>query len=97
MDDAQIKAMVSYVVKYLNDNCPENLETMIHLIGHVEKYRKKVSDITEAIIDYHDELFVACSSGKKVEDVTPKYAAQCEEIRMKMRKLVDEFLCECAE
>jgi hypothetical protein len=76
--------MVSYVVKYLNKNCPENLETMIHLMGHDERYRKKVSEITEEIIDHHDELFVACSSGKKIEVLTPKYAEQCEILRKKM-------------
>jgi hypothetical protein len=89
--------MVSYVVDYFNKNCPENLETMVHLIGHDEKYRKKVSEITEAIIDHHDELFVACSSGKKIEDLTPNYAEQCEEIREKMRKLVDEYLSDFTE
>ena len=92
MDDSQIKAMVYYVVAYLNKNCPENLEIMIHLIGHVENYRKRVSHITEAIIDYHDELFVACSNGEKIEDITPSFAQHCEEIRQNMRKLVDEFL-----
>ena len=97
MDDSQIRTMVSYVVKYLNKNCPEQLETMIHLIGHDEAYRKRVSEITEAIIDHHDELFVACSSGKEIEEITPKYAEQCEEIRKKMRKLVNEYLSECSE
>jgi hypothetical protein len=97
VDDSHIRAMVSYVVKYLNENCPENLETMIHLIGHDEEYRKRVSEITEAIIDHHDELFVGCSSGKKIEEITPKYAQQCEEIRKKMRQLVDEYLSECSE
>jgi hypothetical protein len=97
MDDSQIRAMVSYVVKYLNNNYPENLETMIHLIGHDETYRKRVSEITESIIDHHDELFVACSSGKKIEEITPKYAEQCEEIRKKMQKLVDEYISECSE
>ena len=97
MDDSHIRAMVFYVVKYFNENCPENLETMIHLIGHDEAYRKRVSEITEAIIDHHDELFVGCSSGKKLEAITPKYAKQCEEIRKKMRKLVDEYLSDCSE
>ena len=94
MDDSQIRAMVSYVVKYMNKNYPENLETMIHLIGHDEKYRKRASEITEAIIDNHDELFVACSSGKIVEDVTPKFAEQCEEIRKKMLELIKSYLSE---
>lgn len=94
MDDTQIRTMVSYVVEYFNKNCPNNLETMIHLIGHDEKYRIKVSEITEAIIDHHDELFVACSNGKKIEVITPNYAKQCEEIRKKMRELVDEYLSE---
>ena len=97
MDDSQIRAMVSYVVNYFNKKCPENLETMIHLIGHDERYRKRVEEITEAIIDHHDELFVACSSGKKIEILTPKYVAQCEDIRKKMRKLVDEYVSECSE
>jgi hypothetical protein len=95
MDDAQIKAMVTYIIKYFNNKCPENLETMIHLIGHDEKFRKRVESITEEIINHHDELFVACSSGKKVEDLTPTYAEQCVEIRMKMRQLVNEYLSEC--
>lgn len=94
MDDKQIRAMVSHVVGYLNKNCPEQLETMIHLIGHDERYRKRVSEITEAIIDYHDKLFVDCSSGKKIEELTPKYAEQCELIRKKMRNLVNEYLSE---
>jgi GTP-binding protein EngB required for normal cell division len=97
VDDSQIRAMVSYVVKYLNKNCPEHLETMIHLIGHDVAYRKRVSEITEAIIDHHDELFVACTNGKKLEEITPKYAKQCEEVRNKMRKLVNEYLSECSE
>jgi hypothetical protein len=97
VDDLQIRTMISYVVNYFNRNCPENLETMIHLIGHDERYRKRVEEITEAIIDSHDELFVACSSGKKIEDLTPKYVAQCEDIRKKMRKLVDEYVSECSE
>jgi len=83
MDDLQIRAMVSYVVKYFNKNCPEHLETMIHLIGHDEAYRKRVSEITESIIDHHDELFVAYSNGKKIEEITSKYAEQCKEIRKK--------------
>jgi alcohol dehydrogenase class IV len=94
MNDAQIRAIVSYVVRYLNKNCPEQLETMIHLIGHDERYRKRVSEITEAIIDHHDKLFMGCSSGKKIEELTPEYAEQCEVIRKKMRKLVDEYLSE---
>ena len=94
MDDQQIKAMVTYVVKYFNTYCPENLEAMTHLIGHDERFRKRVEEITEKIIDQHDELFVACSAGKKVEDMTPKYAKQCEETRSKMRKLVDDYLSE---
>ena len=92
MDDSQIRAMVSYVVEYLNSNCPENLETMVHFIGHDEKYRRRVEEIVEEIIDHHDELFVACSDGKKIEDITPKYAEQCEEVRKKMRELVYEYL-----
>ena len=51
MDDSQIRNMISYVIKYLNRNCPENLDTMIHLIGHDERYRKRVEEITEAIIE----------------------------------------------
>jgi len=94
MDDLRIREMVSYVVKYFNNNCPENLETMVHLIGHDERFRKRVEEITESIIDHHDELFVACSSGKRVEELTPKYADQCEEIRLKMRQLVTEYLSE---
>jgi len=94
MDDSRIREMVYYVVTYFNNYCPENLETMIHLIGHDERYRKKVEKITEAIIDHHDELFVACSSGKRVEDLTPKYAAQCGEIRMQMKQLVNDYLSE---
>ena len=94
MDDSKIRVMVSYVVKYFNKECPENLETMIHLIGHVERFRKRVEAITEEIIDHHDELFVACSSGKRIEELTPKYAEQCETIRKKMRQLVDEYLSE---
>ena len=86
--------MVSYVIEYFSKKCPENLETMIHLIGHDERYRKRVSEITEAIIDHHDELFVACGSGKKIEDITPKYAEQCKEIRKKMKELVDEYVSE---
>lgn len=96
MNDSQIRAMVIHVVKYLNKNCPENLETMIHLIGHDEAYRKRVAEITEAIIDHHDELFVAVSNGKNIEEITPTYAEHCEHIREKMRKLVDEYLFECS-
>lgn len=94
MNDMRIKEMVGYVVRYLNSYYPENLEAMVHLIGHDERFRKKVEVITEAIIDHHDELFVACSSEKKLEDITPKYAKQCEEIRSKMRKVVDDYLSE---
>jgi alcohol dehydrogenase class IV len=94
LDDAQIRAMVTYVVEYLNKNCPEQLENMIHLIGHDERYRKRVSEITEAIIDHHDKLFVECGSGKKIEELTLEYAEQCELIRKKMRKLVTEYLSE---
>jgi hypothetical protein len=86
--------MVSYVVKYFNKECPENLETMIHLIGHDERFRRRVEAITEEIINHHDELFVSCSNGKRIEEITPKYAEQCEEIRKKMRRLVDEYLAE---
>ena len=94
MNDPEIREMVSYVVKYLKNNYPENVEVMIHLIGHDENYRKRVSEITEAIIDHHDELFVACSSGKNIETLTPKYAEQCETLRQKMRELVEEYLSE---
>jgi fructose 1,6-bisphosphatase len=97
LNDSQIRAMVSYVVGYMNKNCPENLEIMIHLIGHDEEYRKRVSEITEAIINHHDELFVSVSSGKKIEEITPKYAEKCDAIRIKMRKLVDEYLSNCSE
>ena len=96
MNDSQIRAMVIHVVKYLNKNFPENLETMIHLIGHDEAYRKRVAKITEEIIDHHDELFVAVSNGKNIEEITPTYAEHCEHIREKMRKLVDEYLFECS-
>jgi hypothetical protein len=94
VNDAQIRAMVYHVVGFLNRKCPEQLETMIHLIGHDESYRKRVLEITEAIIDSHDKLFMDCSSGKKIEELTPEYAEQCEVIRMKMRKLVNEYLSE---
>ncbi|KON34120.1 hypothetical protein AC477_00760 [miscellaneous Crenarchaeota group-1 archaeon SG8-32-1] len=92
MDDSQIRAMVSYVVKYFYTNCPENLDAMTHLIGHDERYRKEVEEITEAILDHHDELFVGCSNGKKIEDLTPKYAEQCKEIRNKMKDLVERYI-----
>jgi hypothetical protein len=92
MDDSQIRAMVSYVVKYFYTNCPENLDAMTHLIGHDERYRKEVEEITEAILDHHDELFVGCSNGKKIEDLTPKYAEQCKEIRKKMKDLVERYI-----
>ena len=95
MDDAHIRAMVTYVVKYFNEKCPENLDIMIHLIGHDERFRKKVEAITEEILNHHDELFVAVSDGKKVEDLAPKYAEHCQDIRMKMRQLVTEYLEEC--
>jgi len=94
LNDSQIRAMVSYVVKYFNKKCPENLETMIHLIGHDVRYRKRVEEITEAILDHHDELFVACSSGKEIEELTRKYAAQCEEVRKKMKELVEKYISE---
>ena len=94
LDDLQIRHMITYVVGYLNTHCPENLEAMVHLVGHDERFRKRVEEITEAILDNHDELFVACSSGKKVEEITPKYAKQCEDLRSKMRKLVDDYLSE---
>ena len=94
LDDLQIRDMVTYVVRYLNTYCPENLEAMVHLVGHDERFRKRVEEITEAIIDNHDELFVACSSGKKVEEITPKYAKQCEDLRLKMRNLVNHYLSE---
>ena len=96
MDDKKIKTMVSYVVNFFNRNCPENLETMIHLIGHDDSYRKRVSELTEAIIDHHDELFVAYSNGEEIEEITPKYAQQCEDVRMKMRRLVAEYISECS-
>jgi heterodisulfide reductase subunit B len=95
VDDSHIRAMVTYVVKYFSENCPENLDAMVHLIGHDERFRKRVEAITEEVINDHDELFVACSSGKKVEDLAPKYATQCKEIRSKMRQLVNEYLSEC--
>ena len=95
MDDSHIRAMVSYVVKFFNEKCPENLDAMVHLIGHDERFRKRVEAITEKVINDHDELFVACSSGKKVEDLTPKYANQCKEIRSQMRQLVNDYLSEC--
>lgn len=94
MNDEQIRAMVSYVVKYFHTYCPENLEPMVHLIGHDERFRRRVEEITEETLNHHDELFVACSGGKKIEDITPKYAEKCEQIRVKMRKLVDEYLSE---
>ena len=92
MDDSQIRAMISYVVRYFYTHCPENLDAMVHLIGHDERYRRRVEEITEAIIDHHDELFVGCSSGLKIEELTPKYAKQCEEIRQKMRELVVKYV-----
>ena len=95
MDDLHIRAMVTYVVKYFNEKCPDNLDAMVHLIGHDERFRKRVEAITEEVINVHDELFVACSNGKKVEDLTPKYATQCEEIRSKMRQLINDYLVEC--
>jgi len=70
---------------------------MIHLIGHDVGYRKKVSEITEAIVDQHDELFVDVSGGKKIEEIAPMYTEQCEAIRINMRKLVDEYLSECSK
>lgn len=94
MDDQHIREMVTYVVKYFNTYCPENLEAMTHLIGHDERFRRRVEEVTEEIINHHDELFVACSAGKKVEEITPKYAKQCEETRSKMKKLVDDYLSE---
>ena len=94
MDDSQIKAMVSYVIKYFNKKYPENLDAMIHLIGHDETYRRKVEEITEAILNNHDELFVAYSNGKKIEELTPKYAIQCEELRKKMKELVEKYISE---
>ena len=97
MDDSQIRAMISYVVEYMNKKYPDNLGSMTHLIGHDAGYRKKVSEITEAIVDQHDELFVAISGGKKIEEITPMYAEQCEAIRINMRKLVDEYLSECSK
>jgi hypothetical protein len=33
MDDSQIRDLVSYVVEYIDTKYPENLETIIHLIG----------------------------------------------------------------
>jgi len=90
--DSQIRDMVSYVVKYLNKCCPENLDTMVHLIGHEENYRKRVEQITEEILDNHDSLFVDCSNGKKIEDITPAFAEKCEKIRKKMMKLVEEYI-----
>ena len=92
MGDAEIRAMISYVVNYFYEHCPENLDAMVHLIGHDERYRRQVEKITESIIDHHDELFVAWSSGKKVEELTPNYAKQCEEIRQKMRALVVQYV-----
>jgi hypothetical protein len=94
VNDQQIRTMVTYVVKYFQTYCPGNLEVMVHLIGHDERFRKRVEEITEEILNQHDELFTACSGGKNVEDITPKYAEQCEKIRLKMRKLVDEYLSE---
>ena len=55
MDDLQIRDMIFFVIKYLNQNFPENLDIMIHLIGHDERYRKRVEEITESIIDHHDD------------------------------------------
>jgi len=96
MDDSKIRAMISYIVKYFNENCPENLETMIHFIGHDERYRKRASEITDEIIDNHDEIFIAVSDGKNIEELTPKYAEQCDHIRQKMQKLVEDYLLECS-
>jgi hypothetical protein len=78
VDDAQIRAMVSYTVDYLNKNCLEQLETMLHLIDHDESHRKRVTEITEAIIDYHDKLLMERGIGKKIEDLAPEYAKQCK-------------------
>ena len=94
MDDQYVREMVTYVVKYFSTHCPDNLDAMTHLIGHDERFRKRVEEITEEVIDHHDELFVACSGGKKIEEITPNYAKQCDEIRSKMRKLVDDYLSE---
>ena len=96
MDDSQIRAMISYVVQYMNKKYPDNLGSMIHLIGHDVRYRKKVSEITEAIVDQHDKLFVSVSDGKKIEEITPMYAEECEALRINMQKLVDEYLSECS-
>ena len=90
--------LVSHVL-WLNrwvriDKTPLLRTAFLDAVAVDEKYRKRASEITEAIIDHHDELFVACSSGKKIEVITPNYAKQCEEIRKKMRELVDEYLSE---
>ena len=92
MNDAQIREMVSYVVKHMKESYPENLEVMVHLIGHEEEYRKKVEQITEETLDNHDELFLACGNGKPLEEITPQFADQCEKTRQKMLKLVEEYL-----
>lgn len=97
MNDSEIRAMVSYVVNYLNNTYPDHLETMIHFIGHVEQYRKRASEITEEIINCHDKLFVSCGSGQKIEEITQKFAEECVLIRAKMRKLVDEYVSEHPE
>lgn len=92
LNDAQIQKMVSYVVKYLNTNCPENLEVMVHLIGHDEEYRKRVEKITEETLDSHDNLFVSCGNGKNLEDITPQFAEQCQKARKEMMQLVQEYI-----
>ena len=42
-------------------------------------------------------FLLLAAAEKKIEAITPKYAEQCEDIRKKMRKLVDEYLSECSE
>ena len=97
LNDLQIRKMVCYVVSYFRQNCPENLDAMVHLIGHDEKYRKRVEEITEAILSNHDELFVTGNNGISLEEVTPKYAENLNQIRLKMENLVNDYLSETSE
>ena len=97
LKDSQIRKMVCYVVSYFRQNCPENLDAMVHLIGHDEKYRKRVEEITEAILSHHDELFVACNNEIPLEEITPKYAENLNQIRLQMENLVNDYLSETSK
>ena len=41
-----------------------------------------------------DKSTSTIKQSQKNEEITPKYAEQCEDIRIKKRKLVDEYLSE---